>query len=157
MRLYVALGTNQGDLADNLRRAAAALGRLPGTAVAALSPVYETDPVGYADQPCFYNAVAAVDTALSPRALLGACLGIEAAMGRVRTVSNGPRVIDLDLVWGEAPPCADAELTFPHPRLTERAFVLVPLCDICPDDAPRAALRKRGAAGVRPTDVRWTL
>ena len=129
----LAFGTNQGDRADYLRRALAAVGALPHTEVTAVSSVYETDPVGYTDQPDFYNMLAVVRTALSPRALLGACLGIEAALGRVRTFANAPRVIDVDLLLMEGETAADAELTLPHPRMWERGFVMVPLCELFPE------------------------
>lgn len=130
---YIALGTNLGDRMDNLNRAVAAMGRLPDTEVVAVSRVYETKPIGYADQDNFYNAVIKIHSVLSARALLGACLGIEAAMGRVRTVQNGPRVMDLDLLLYGAGQCESAELTLPHPRMEERGFVLWPLCDVLPD------------------------
>lgn len=149
MIYYIALGSNLGDRADNLRRAAEALSLLPGTRLEALSNVYETDPVGYADQPCFYNAVARLDSELSPHALLGCCLGIEAAMGRVRSIKNGPRVLDLDLLCGDPPEEKDRELCFPHPRMTERAFVLAPLCEICEEEGYRKALEQIGCEGVR--------
>ncbi|MDR3711829.1 MAG: 2-amino-4-hydroxy-6-hydroxymethyldihydropteridine diphosphokinase, partial [Puia sp.] len=83
-------------------------------------------------QPYFFNCAVAIETALSARALLGACLGIEAAMGRVRAEKNGPRVIDLDLLFYEGVRCCDAELTLPHPRIPERLFVLVPLRELFP-------------------------
>ena len=149
MTYYIALGSNLGDRADNLRRAAEALALLPGTRVEALSGIYETDPVGYADQPCFYNAAARLDSTLSPHALLGCCLGIEAAMGRRRTRKDGPRTLDLDLLCGDAPGEQSAELTFPHPRMLERAFVLAPLCEICADPFYRRTLEGLDCGGVR--------
>ncbi len=149
MTYYIALGSNLGDRADNLRRAVEALSLLPGTRVEALSGIYETDPVGYADQPCFYNAAARLDSTLSPHALLGCCLGIEAAMGRHRTRKDGPRTLDLDLLCGDAPNEQSAELTFPHPRMLERAFVLAPLCEICGDPFYRQTLNELGRGGVR--------
>ncbi len=149
MIYYVALGSNLGDRTGHLRRAVEALSLLPHTRVEAVSPIYETDPVGYADQPCFYNAVARLESGLSPRALLGACLGIEAAMGRVRQIENGPRTLDLDLLFGDAEPSNDPELTFPHPRMMERSFVLVPLCDVCEEERFRTALARLGTDGVR--------
>ena len=133
MRAVIGLGTNTGKRERNLQNAVDALSLLPGTRVADVSPVYETEPVGYADQPDFLNAVCLVETQLSPRALLGACLGIEAALGRVRTIKNGPRVIDLDLLLYEGVTMQSDELTLPHPRMGERAFVLCPLSDILPD------------------------
>ena len=132
-RVVVALGANLGDRMDILRRALAALAALPRTRVLKTSDVYETDPVGYVDQPAFLNAAVLLETDLSPRALLGACLGIEAAMGRVRTALNGPRTLDLDLLLYEGQTLQGEELTLPHPRMGERAFVLVPLADVFPE------------------------
>lgn len=132
-RAVLGLGGNLGDRAEYLRGAVAALGALPGTTVTAVSPVYETAPVGYADQPNFYNLVAEVETALSPRALLGGCLGIEAALGRRRTFRNAPRVVDIDVLLFEGVVSDDPELILPHPRMMERGFVLVPLENIFPE------------------------
>lgn len=132
-RAVVALGTNLGQREENLRRALEALEALPDTQIAAVSSLYETDPVGYADQPCFLNMAAVVETSLSARALLGACLGIEAALGRVRTFPNAPRTIDLDLLVVQGEDSSDPELTLPHPRMGQRGFVLAPLRDLFPD------------------------
>ena len=132
-RAVIALGSNLGRREENLEKALEALGALPGTEVAAVSSVYETEPVGYADQPRFLNMAAVVETALSARALLGACLGIEAALGRVRSFPNAPRTLDLDLLVVEGESAADPELTLPHPRMGERGFVLAPLRDLFPD------------------------
>lgn len=150
----LALGTNQGERLDNLRAALQALTALPGTDVRAVSSVYETAPVGYADQPDFLNAVVRIETALSPRALLGACLGIEAALGRVRNFRNGPRVIDIDVLLVKGATSADEELTVPHPRMWERGFVLVPLEELYPDGVAAgtdfsAAARRVDRTGVR--------
>lgn len=133
MRAVLGLGGNLGDRAANLSAAVKALEHLPGTRVTALSSLYETAPVGYADQPDFLNRVAVVETSLSPRALLGGCLGIEAALGRVRGRRFGPRVVDIDLLLYEGVASGDPELTLPHPRMMERAFVLVPLAELFPD------------------------
>ena len=124
-RAVVALGANLGDRESSLRMAVSSLAALPGTRVAAYSHVYETDPVGYLDQPAFLNAALLVETELSP----AACLG------RRRTFRNAPRVVDLDLLAmedGEGRPVssATAELQLPHPRMLERAFVLAPLSDL---------------------------
>lgn len=133
MRAVLGLGGNLGDRTEYLHAALDALAHLPGTAVTAVSSIYETAPVGYADQPDFYNLVAVVETSLSPRALLGGCLGIEAALGRVRTFRNAPRVVDIDVLLIEGVTSSDPELTVPHPRMMERAFVLVPLRELFPD------------------------
>ena len=132
----IALGTNLGDRAAHLAAAINAIAALPGTAIVKCSGVYETKPVGYADQPDFLNMVVLVETDRSPRALLGACLGIEAALGRRRTFANAPRVIDLDLVWMEKEISSDPELILPHPRMAERAFVIAPLREVLGDQTP---------------------
>ncbi|MBQ6066771.1 MAG: 2-amino-4-hydroxy-6-hydroxymethyldihydropteridine diphosphokinase [Clostridia bacterium] len=129
-KAYIALGSNMGDAAVNLNGAVAALNLVPGVTVTKVSGFYLTKPWGYADQPDFTNACCEVETSLSPEALLGVCLGIEAGMGRVRVIKNGPRVIDLDLLlYGEEQRCTE-ELTLPHPRMWEREFVLRPLLDL---------------------------
>ena len=132
-RAVLALGSNLGNREETLRRALSALSTLPGTAVIGVSSLYETEPVGYTDQPYFLNAAAVIETTLSARALLGACLGVEAALGRVRTFPNAPRVIDIALLVMEGELSADPELTLPHPRIGERGFVLAPLRDLFPD------------------------
>ena len=152
----IGLGTNMGDRKKNLDEAVRALSLLPRTKVAKASGVYRTKPVGYADQEDFYNAVLLVETELSPQALLGACLGIEAAMGRVRLVPNGPRIIDIDLLLYENCRFDSYELTLPHPRMKERAFVMRPLLDLFPDGrAPGfyflLHLRELGTDGVEET------
>lgn len=130
MKAYIGIGTNIGDRAENLRYAVRALGLVPGVTVADCSRVYETKPVGYAFQDNFYNICVQVGTSLSPSALLGVCLGIEAGAGRVRGIKNGPRIIDLDLLLYEDVSMDTEELVLPHPRMGERAFVLVPLAEI---------------------------
>ena len=146
---YIALGSNLGGRLGYLQRAVDALVALPGTQVLAISQVYETDPVGCAAQGAFLNAAAGVRTELSVRALLGACLGIEAALGRRREAALGPRVIDLDLLEYGDTRCGSAELILPHPRMMERAFVLRPLCDICPRADWTDALAALDQDGVR--------
>ena len=127
---YVAFGANMGDGESNVRAAYEALGRVPGVYTEGLSNMYITKPWGYADQPDFTNACGKVKTTLPPDALLGACLGIEAAMGRVRTIKNGPRVIDIDLLLFEDETRDTPFLKLPHPGITERTFVLRPLLDL---------------------------
>ena len=156
MTYYVALGSNLGDREGHLRRAVEALSLLPGTRLAAVSSVYETDPVGYADQPRFYNAAVRLESGLTCRALLGCCLGIEAAMGRRRIRKDGPRTLDLDLLCGDAPPQSDEELVFPHPRMLERAFVLAPLCEICPQPGYHSALARLDRSGIRRLEITLT-
>jgi 2-amino-4-hydroxy-6-hydroxymethyldihydropteridine diphosphokinase len=133
VRAYVALGANLGDAAAAVDAAIAELACLPSTRLAARSSLYRTAPVGYADQPDFINAVAALDTALAPRALLDALLALEQARGRTRDFPNAPRTLDLDVLLYGAQTVRAPGLTIPHPRMHERAFVLVPLAEIAPD------------------------
>lgn len=134
-RAYVALGANLGDPVATVRAASAALARIAGARLLAVSSLYRTAPVGLRDQPDFINAVAAMDvdaTVLPAPTFLAALFAIEAEFGRVRSVRNAPRTLDLDLLlYGDA--CRDdPALTLPHPRLAERAFVLAPLAEIAP-------------------------
>ena len=135
--VYVGLGSNTGDAAAWLRAAVEALRGLPGIRLAGLSPVYLTEPQGDPDQPWFANQVArlALAPAITPSALLGQLHDIERALGRTRDPQRryGPRTIDLDLLVFGKVQCTEANLTLPHPRLHERAFVLVPLCDLAPE------------------------
>lgn len=131
--VYVALGSNLREPQRQLHAAFDALARLPRTALLARSSLYRSAPVGYADQPDFVNAVAALRTALAPRALLDALLDMERAQGRVREFANAPRTLDLDIVLYGVRVIHEPGLTVPHPRMHERAFVLVPLAEIAPD------------------------
>lgn len=154
----LSIGSNQGDSAEILRGAVSALALLPKTRVLRASRVYRTAPWGYLDQPDFLNADLLIETGLSPSALLGACLGIEAAFDRVRTFPNAPRTLDIDLIIMQDVRMNTPELTLPHPRFLERAFVLVPLNDLFPDgqalDVPFAdALKAVGNDGVNPTKI----
>jgi len=131
----IALGTNLGDKQDNLAQALEALARLPGTEIVRRSSVYQCpphNPPEGADMEDFLNMAVVVNTTMSPLALLGACLGIEAAMGRVRNERNGARVIDLDVLVFEGMKSESFELTLPHPRSLERPFVLLPLKELYP-------------------------
>ena len=153
---YVALGANLGERAASLREALRQMAAVPGVEVRRISGVYETDPVGYVDQPAFLNMAAAVATELEPGTLLRSLLAIEQAMGRVRDIRWGPRIIDLDLLLYEGVRMDDEVLTLPHPRMGERPFVLVPLRDVWQplatfpwEQAVTEAARR--AAGIR----RW--
>lgn len=130
MIAYLGIGTNIGDRLQNLIDTVEALNLLPLTKVIEVSNVYETEPVGYANQDDFLNIVVAVSTKLNAHNLLGAALGIEAGMGRVRTIKNGPRIIDVDLLMYEKENIDSYTLTLPHPRMLERNFVLKPLLDL---------------------------
>ncbi len=129
---YIALGSNLGDRAKNLRTARERM-ETRELHVARVSSVYETEPRGFTEQPWFLNQVVEVETSLMPRQLLGRLLKIEREMGRRRDVPNGPRLIDLDiLLYGDLTVDA-AGLQVPHPRMTERRFVLEPLAELAPD------------------------
>lgn len=156
-KIYLALGTNQGNRAQNLRRALELLA--PYVSLTRLSALYETAPWGVTDQPDFLNMAAEGVTALPPLELLDALKNIEQAMGRRATMRYGPRVIDLDiLLYGDLVMQTE-RLEIPHARMAERAFVLIPLQDLAPDLLhPRlqrtvrelvAALPDR--SGVRPS------
>nr|WP_271753880.1 2-amino-4-hydroxy-6-hydroxymethyldihydropteridine diphosphokinase [Cohnella sp. JJ-181] len=127
---YVALGANLGDRERTLSEALSRLGGMPGIRVERVSAMYETAPVGYTDQPNFINMAAALATSLPPLGLLRELLALELAMGRVREFRWGPRIIDLDLLLYEDETLQTDELTLPHPRMGERAFVLAPLRDV---------------------------
>lgn len=129
--MYLALGSNQGDRLEYLNQALKSCP--PAVEVIEPSPVYETEPWGYEDQPDFLNQVVKAKTSLSPRELLDYLQGIEQDLGRKRTFRNAPRVIDLDILYyGDQ--VIDLEgLQIPHPGIPERDFVLVPLADIAPD------------------------
>jgi 2-amino-4-hydroxy-6-hydroxymethyldihydropteridine diphosphokinase len=127
-RAYIALGANLGDRRATLESAMNELSQI-GTIVAR-SSIYETDPWGFDDQPPYLNAVAAIETEFSAGELLDALLAIEKRHGRIRTFQNAPRTLDLDLLLFGDQQLQTARLTVPHPRLHERAFVLVPLNDV---------------------------
>jgi 2-amino-4-hydroxy-6-hydroxymethyldihydropteridine diphosphokinase len=128
----IGLGGNLGDVAATLD---AALARLEagGARVRARSSNWKTPPWGVTDQPAFVNACVLVETALSPRELLDLCLTVETSLGRRREAKWGPRVIDLDVLDYDGRTVSEPGLILPHPFLTERAFVLVPLAEIAPD------------------------
>ena len=133
MKAVIGIGTNVGDRAENIRNAVEALNLLPDVKVLRCASIYETDPWGYTEQQSFYNTVVEVETTKSPEMLLGACLGIEAGMGRIREFKNGPRVIDLDLLVFENYKNDSQHITVPHPLIGERDFVLVPLKELYGD------------------------
>lgn len=158
--VYVGLGSNLADPRAQVERALSALGDLPRTRLLRHSQLYRSDPWGRADQPEFVNAVAALQTELTPRELLDALLAIERKAGRERDATRwGPRVLDLDiLVYGEQI-IDESGLHVPHPHLHERAFVLLPLAEIAPDlGVPQlgrvAELARRvDAAACQPLEI----
>ncbi len=130
---YIGLGANLDNPTAQIEHAFDELDRIPGTRLVACSSLYASAPVGYVDQPDFINAVAQLETTLAPPALLAALLDIEQRHGRARSFRNAPRTLDLDLLLYGAAHFHEDHLTLPHPRMTERAFVLLPLTDIAPD------------------------
>ena len=173
-RAYVALGSNLGDRSGHLAAARAALAALPETVVVAASAVEETAPLAGMAQPPYLNQMVLIETRLSPRELLQACQAIEQAQGRVRGERWGARTLDVDLVaYGEPETAGEvrsdaSELTLPHPRAHERAFVLAPWYQVqpqarlrLPDGSVHPVAELLAAAadrdGVRPTsqDPLW--
>ena len=150
----LAVGGNLGDRLGTLQGCVQAIGAIPDTEVLAVSPVYQTAPVGGPPQPDYLNAVLIVSTGLAPRGLLDAVHRIEAESGRVREVRFGPRTLDIDIISYDGEASSDPELTLPHPRAHERAFVLAPWHDI--DEAaevPGRGTVKSLLAGLDRTGV----
>lgn len=130
---YLSLGSNMGDKLEYLRSAHRELARAEKIEIRRMSPVYQTEPVGKTDQDWFLNQVMEIATTLPPPALLETCQSIEQRLGRVRLERWGPRTMDIDiLLYGDVKQ-DDPQLTLPHPRMLERAFVLVPLADLVPE------------------------
>ncbi|HWU75921.1 MAG TPA: 2-amino-4-hydroxy-6-hydroxymethyldihydropteridine diphosphokinase [Rhodanobacter sp.] len=129
---YVALGSNLANPRQQVLDGMESLAMLPATRLLRRSALYRTPPWGVLEQPAFINAAVQLDTGLSPHALLDALLAIEQRAGRVRAERNGPRTLDLDLLHMDGVQLDDARLTLPHPRMAERAFVLLPLHDLAP-------------------------
>jgi len=155
-RAFLSLGANLGERAAALRAARAALAALPGTQLLACSRLYETEPQDLAGQPPFLNQVVCLETTLSPEELLSAAQGIEDAAGRVRDVRFGPRTLDVDILLFQGVESDRPELTLPHPRLWQRAFVLVPLAELwsLSRDMPRLDVARRGAELAESQAVR---
>lgn len=130
---FIALGSNLNDPGLQIRRALGELGQLPSSRLLMHSSLYRSDPIGLLDQPDFINAVAQIETALGPHALLDALLEIERSHGRVRDFPNAPRTLDLDILMYGDLRCEEHRLILPHPRMHERAFVLQPLLEIALD------------------------
>jgi 2-amino-4-hydroxy-6-hydroxymethyldihydropteridine diphosphokinase len=143
---FLSLGGNLGDVRGTLDRAVAMLCDGSDVRLVARSSDYRTPPWGVADQPPFVNLCIAVDTSLTPQALLARAQSVERALGRDRSGERrwGPRTVDVDLLAYDELALSEPELTLPHPRLLERAFVLVPLAEITPE---------RMIAGIRVRDA----
>jgi 2-amino-4-hydroxy-6-hydroxymethyldihydropteridine diphosphokinase len=159
----IGLGANLGDRQETMQMATAAIEALPRVRVVGRSSVWRTAPVGGPAQPDFYNAALAVRSPAAPEDLLSELLAIEVRLGRIRSERNGPRIIDLDLLWREGAPLRISRpgaplVELPHPRLHERAFALAPLLEVVPDATdPRgrpyaAILAELGLVGVAPLD-----
>lgn len=148
----MALGANLGDRAGSIAAALARLCAGPEIRLVRASALYETPPWGDPDQPAYLNAAALVATALPPEGLLARCLAVEAALGRSRDTARrwGPRLIDLDVLFYDAVTLDRPGLVLPHPRMMQRAFVLVPLAEIDPD---RLIAGRRVAAAAAAADA----
>jgi len=132
-KAYLSLGGNIGDRQDNLNQAVAILRSTEGIEVTGVSSFYETDPWGFEDQEAFLNIAVEVMTSLKPLELLKSCQYVESELKRVRLVHWGPRTIDVDILTYDDYTSQSAELTVPHPRMTQRGFVLVPLAELAPE------------------------
>lgn len=131
--VYLSLGTNMGDKKKNLLEAIGKIGKLENTKVTSQSTILETEPFGYTEQDMFLNACIEIKTLFTPQELLEKLLNIELEMGRVRTIKWGPRIIDIDILFFDDEIIQDKNLAVPHPWISERMFVLEPLCEIAPN------------------------
>lgn len=130
---YISLGSNMGDKVRYIQEALVRINASPGVRVDRVASLYETAPWGYTEQDWFVNTAAEITCQLEPQNFLAVLLDIEKSLDRTREVHWGPRTIDLDLLLFGQTKLDLPELQLPHPRLTERAFVLVPLAELCPD------------------------
>ncbi len=149
---FIGLGANLGDRGAALQHALASLAALPGTEVRQVSSLYRSAPVD-ADGPDYLNAVAELATELAPMALLKALQSIEAAAGRERSYRNAPRTLDLDILLYGDEPIDTPDLTVPHPRMGERAFVLLPLAELAPARIARGQLDAVADQRIERTDA----
>lgn len=129
-KAYLSLGSNLGDRVAHLKQAVECLESHPHIEVMGKSSFYTTAPVGYLEQEDFINIAVAIETSLAPKALLIVCQDIEQQLKRVRLIHWGPRTIDVDLLWFEDYQNESEQLTVPHPRMHERGFVMIPLCEL---------------------------
>jgi 2-amino-4-hydroxy-6-hydroxymethyldihydropteridine diphosphokinase len=159
----IGLGSNLGDKIANIQTAIEALDVSFGCRVERVSSMWESKPVGITDQPDFVNAVVRLSTTLTPNDLLEVCLNTEKQMGRVREVRWGPRNIDIDILLYDNLSIAAEKLTLPHPRMLERAFVMLPLAEIDPEISLSGGVTVRQAVkqlpyegAVRITEHAWS-
>ena len=131
--VFLGLGSNLGDRVETIRKTKEMVSSIPGVSLVSSSSLYETEPVGISDQPMFVNAVLEIEADLSPRELFLKLKDIEAKLGRRKTVRWGPRIIDIDILLFGDRIVEERDLTIPHPEMTKRGFVLVPLCEIAPE------------------------
>lgn len=131
--VYLGIGTNLGDRLSNIKQALRLLANIEGVKVVRHSSIYETEPVGYLEQPFFLNMVCQLQTWLTPRQLLLQTQKIEQILKRVRTVRWGPRTMDLDILLFGNRIIQQPDLVIPHPRMLERSFVMVPLAELASD------------------------
>ena len=161
MNTYIiSLGSNQGNSLEILRQAALRLAEHPALAILQKSSIYETDPWGKVDQPVFLNAVMKISWERAPEELMQFLLEIEKTFGRTREIHWGPRTLDLDMIYGWHIESDTPLLRLPHPYFWERAFVVVPLSEICPDflyrgETIEARLSFLGKEEVRKTKYTW--
>jgi 2-amino-4-hydroxy-6-hydroxymethyldihydropteridine diphosphokinase len=152
--VYIGLGANLGNAAAEVVSAFDELDRMPHSRVLRRSSLYRSAPIGHADQPDFINAAAQLETGLPAERLLAELRGIEDQHGRTRSFANAPRTLDLDLLLYGRQKIDTAELTLPHPRMHQRAFVLMPLAEIAPDlDVPGRGLIRQLLQDCRSQDV----
>ena len=154
MKMVLGLGTNIGDRLRNLNDALESLVRLPNTRIINKSFIYETEPYGYKAQDDFLNMAVEIETDFSPETILGAALGIEAALGRVRLFKNGPRCIDIDVLLAENYTANTPNLCVPHPEILNRSFVLQPLMDLFPTGCAYGFSFAAAYAAMPMTDIR---
>lgn len=133
VQAYLGLGSNIGDRKQQLLKAIDLIGNIKGIKVTKQSSIYETAPIGYTDQPNFLNLCLEIETELSPQQLLKHCLDIEQQLHRLREIRWGPRTLDIDILLYSDNIIETDNLSIPHPRMQERAFVLIPLNDIASD------------------------
>lgn len=154
MEAILAFGSNLGNRRATLASGLAALDATPDVNIIAISPLWETDPVDYLDQPRFLNGACAIRTGLDPQHLLQRLLEIEASHGRLRTLRNGPRTLDLDLILAEDIAIDTPELTLPHPRWLQRPFVIEPVRALLASGILEAPCWNALLTALPPADLR---